>query len=127
MPIGCLDSDPNDPIVKMIKIHMLEADRRLVDGQPPLTEAVATAYGELLAYAELLGRDGSATPKMIEHRESARNMIVKLAPEEMQQSSLDTDSTVMAMVRHQKVLQIQQQTFNHYMWCMGYHKTIYGF
>lgn len=166
-------SDPHDPIVKMIRIHMLEADRRLVDGQPPLTEVVACAYGELLAYAELLGQDGSATPNMIKqdtaeeikgqlasawlqlsqeereqtqtlpavwstlrralshggesHRESARNIIAKLTLETRHQSSQDTESPAMALARHQSMLQIQQQTFNHYMWCMGYHRTIYGF
>lgn len=44
---------------------MLKADRNLVGGNYPLTESMATAYGELLAYAELLQYNSKADPNKI--------------------------------------------------------------
>ena len=59
-------SDPEDPIVRLIHVHMLTADRRLVDGNIPLTERAAASYAEFLAYADLLEEDWHAVPSMIQ-------------------------------------------------------------
>lgn len=60
-------SDPNDPVVKMIRAHVLEGDRTLVDGDPPLTETAAASYAELVAYADLLQVDPEAAPGSVSH------------------------------------------------------------
>jgi hypothetical protein len=178
------ESDPGDPIVSVIRAAFLEGDQVLVQGAIPLTEVAATAYAELLAFAEFLAQNGgedaassAALPSMIgdgavrEIKEQlmdawpsfsqeeqqqvealpavwttlrralgsadeadsryARSVILQLAPTPGESS--DADSTQdgsydpMAWARHQTMLQIQQQTFNHYMWSVGYHSTLLGF
>ena len=166
------ESDPDDPIVRMIRTHMIEDDKTLVAGDPRLTELIASAYGELMAYAELLQRDPEARPGSIDEdeveeikgrlvdvwlqlsreerqlaetvpavwstlrhslahgdssdQESARGIIVKLAPDRPSQSQ-DTEGAPMSMFQHSILLQAQQATFNHWMWCQGYRYTPFGY
>jgi hypothetical protein len=42
-------------------------------------------------------------------------------------ASPEGEQEPMSWVQHNAMLAIQQQTFNYYMWSVGYHKTIYGF
>ena len=168
------ESDSDDPIVNPIHVHMLKADRRLVDGVIPLTERAATAYAEFLAYAELLEQEASATPDMIERNvvEEIKDQLIQawtqFGEEEQEQiaalpavwttlrrvmrhgDSSDQDfarNTVrqaaskkepaasdggsageaMSWIAHQNMLWSNQQTFNHYMWCRGYHATPFGY
>lgn len=53
------ESDPDDPIVSLIREALLEADRVVASGVTPLTEVAATAYAEFVAFAELLARSGN--------------------------------------------------------------------
>jgi len=59
--------DPSDPVVQMIHAHLLEGDKALVGGDPPLTETAAASYAELMAYADLLQADPEAAPGSISH------------------------------------------------------------
>lgn len=61
------ESDPDDPLVSLIREALLEADEILVRGTTPLTEVAATAYAEFVAFAEHLVSNGlaSADPSSI--------------------------------------------------------------
>jgi hypothetical protein len=166
------ETDPGDPIVRMIRTHMIEDDKILVDGDPSLTELIASAYGELMACAELLQRDPDARPDSIDEdtvdeikgrladvwlqmsreerelsetvptvwstlrhslthgdnsdQESARRIVVKLAPDRPYQSQ-DTEGAPLSMFQHTMMMQAQQATFNHWMFCQGYRRTPFGY
>lgn len=50
-----LDESPaGDPAVKAVKDQLVSMGRVLIPGDPPLTEMIASAYGEMIAYARLL-------------------------------------------------------------------------
>ncbi|HHT69806.1 MAG TPA: hypothetical protein GXZ85_11190 [Firmicutes bacterium] len=63
-------------------------------------------------------------------REMALKTISQAIPSQSSTQSSGTESEEYDpadWVRHYSTMQIQQQTFNHYMWSVGYHNTIYGF
>ncbi|HHT90253.1 MAG TPA: hypothetical protein GXZ68_04685 [Firmicutes bacterium] len=168
------ESDPDDPIVNLVREAMLEADRVLVPGGTALTEVAAMAYAELFVFAEHLGNDGAADLRAIperrvqeikeqlveawpafsqeekeqvlefpavwttlrralslgdeEDREHALRLIRSAIPQENRSASSNDESyDPIKWINYQTTLQIQNQTFNHYMWSVGYNKTIYGF
>jgi len=61
-----LDStDQTDPAVAVIKSQLSEKSKVLVPGAVPLTVRGATAYSEMYAYSELLGKSPNALPDQI--------------------------------------------------------------
>ncbi|MGI5818631.1 MAG: hypothetical protein ACOX9R_11105 [Armatimonadota bacterium] len=48
------ESDPNDPVVAIVRERLEAAGRFVAAGEPPLTAAAAQAYAELIALSELL-------------------------------------------------------------------------
>ena len=171
------ETDPSDPVVQMIHARVLEGDKTLADGDPPLTETAALSYAELMAYAELLQSDPAAglnsisqgiveeiRSQLVEHwrqfsqnereqiqaapavwttlrqallhgdssdREKARGIIVKLAPEkgsgDASRGAASDDEFHTSMLAHQNMLWASQNAFNHWRWCMGYTRTIWGY
>jgi hypothetical protein len=167
-------SEPNDPVVELIREALLEADRILVPGRTPLTELAATAYAEFLVFAEHLGSNGEPDLRLIsdlkvkeikerlveawrdfsdeerqqvlqlpaiwttlrralslgdgEYRDYAIKVIRSSAPQAADGTSgTDGNYDARKWLNYQTSLAIQQQTFNYYMWSVGYNKTIYGF
>lgn len=63
-------------------------------------------------------------------REHAITLIKNAAPQrspEVQTSSDGETYDPVKWLNYQTTLEIQKQTFNHYMWSVGYHQTIYGY
>ncbi|WP_461367318.1 hypothetical protein [Candidatus Darwinibacter acetoxidans] len=166
-------SDPNDPVVAVIREALLEADRVLVPGRTPLTEVAATAYAEFYVFAEHLGKGGAADLRSIspskvrevkgrlveawnefgqgdkeqvlqlpavwttlrravslgddQDREYAVRVITNALPRATYGQSQDASYDPIKWLNYQTTLEIQKQTFNYYMWSMGYNQTIYGF
>jgi len=167
------ESDPDDPIVSLIREAMLQADRIIVPGRTPLTEVAAMAYAEFVAFAEHLWNGGIADPGAISDgevqeikeqlveawgefsqeekeqvlqlpavwttlrrtlyhgdeaaREHALLLISNAVPQGTEATSDGETYNPNKWLNHQATLAIQQQTFNHYMWSVGYHSTIWGF
>jgi len=170
------ESEPDDPIVSLIREAMLQADQVLVPGKTPLTEMAATAYAEFLTFAEHLGNGGTADLEAIskrkvkeikeqlakawsqfsqgekeqvlelpavwttlrralshgdeKDRQHALKLIRNAAPQKSQTAQASTEGETYDPIKwlnYQTTLEIQKQTFNHYMWSIGYNKTIYGF
>jgi hypothetical protein len=145
----------------------------LVEGEPALTEMAATAFCELLAYAELLKKNRGVslsslpgdrvesfkqllkkswnfysarekseiltTPGLwitfrtllrfgsTAQKEQIRLQLLKLAPEISSGSASGDSSKPRSMVEHTVLMNIQQQTFNHYMWSRGFKSTMLGY
>ncbi len=173
------ESDPNDPVVALVRAHQEAADEELVGGDEPLTRREATAYAEMTAYSLLLRESPLAMPEEAdpelvgvleqgladawpgltseERRQVAaapavwmclRSVAERGSPEERAQARelvmgagaaaeeegqpIETpdegDARTIAenMVRHQVMLNINQMTFNQYMWSHGLHQTMRG-
>jgi hypothetical protein len=58
-------TDQSDPAVSVIKSQLNEKSKVLVPGAVPLTVRGATAYSEMYAFSELLGRSPDASPGQI--------------------------------------------------------------
>jgi len=58
-------TDQSDPAVSIIKSQLNEKSKVLVPGAVPLTVRGATAYSEMYAFSELLGRSPDAFPGQI--------------------------------------------------------------
>ncbi len=114
-----------------------EVDPQAVAG---LVEGVAAAWPELTeAEREQVGSAPAVwmcLRSVLEHgapeeQAQARGMVASIAGGcASQGGEADPDaSRSMAenMVRHQVMLNINQMTFNHYMWTHGFHSTLYGF
>ncbi len=174
------ESDPNDPVVRIVREHQEAADEQLVGGEEPLTRREATAYAEMTAYSLTLRESPLALPDETdpdlvsvlergladawagltsEEREQVaaapvvwmclRSAVQSGSPEERAQARelvmgaataaegegqptdapTDADGRTVAenMLRHQVMLDINQMTFNHYMWAHGLHQTMLGF
>ena len=167
--------------VRIIETELKRRGRVLADGQPPLTEMAASAYSEIMAFSELLQRDGTAGVDQIpdatvveirqqlksqwstlaqadrdsiatspglwlclrtllnhgsdSEQEKTRTQIRRLSGSEARsagggqgrQGSDTGRKLAEQMVTHSVLMNIQQQTFNSYMWSRGfnYHPT-YG-
>ena len=59
------DTDQSDPVVMVIKSQLNEKSQVLVPGAVSLTVRGATAYSEMYAYSELLGKVPEASPDQI--------------------------------------------------------------
>ena len=176
------ESNPNDSVVKIIRKQLDSKSAILVTGNPPLTEMAATAYSELLTYAELLSTDRNASPSNISQtgidsirqrlkkswstfnasekedilttpglwitfrtllqfgnaseKEKTRAQLLRLAPSSISAYSTSTSSSSasgksspkpMSMVSHNVLMNINQMTFNSYMWSRGFHTTRLGY
>ena len=63
-----------------------------------------------------------------EYRDYAIKVIRSSAPQAADGTSgTDGNYDARKWLNYQTSLAIQQQTFNYYMWSVGYNKTIYGF
>lgn len=64
-------TDPSDPAVAAVRSQLEEKSRPLIPGAVPLTVRAATAYSEMSAFAELLGKSPAAHPDQISLEEVA--------------------------------------------------------
>ena len=60
-------------------------------------------------------------------REYAVRVITNALPRATYGQSQDASYDPIKWLNYQTTLEIQKQTFNYYMWSMGYNQTIYGF
>ena len=60
-------------------------------------------------------------------REYAVRVITNALPRATYGQSQDASYDPIKWLNYQTTLEIQRQTFNYYMWSVGYHQTIYGF
>lgn len=58
-------SPDSDETVKIIREQLKNMDKKVIDGDPPLTEMTLTAYSEIIAYSRLLRQDSKAMPEQI--------------------------------------------------------------
>ncbi|NSW57134.1 MAG: hypothetical protein HPY44_14065 [Armatimonadetes bacterium] len=95
-----------------------EDDRKLVSGTP----AIWSVYRQVFRY-------GSE-----EERRQVREQVAKLAPKPDpaaangggQPAGADGKAGPMSMVAHWSLMEVQKMTFNHWQWCMGYKRTMFG-
>lgn len=64
-------SDQSDPAIKVVKNQLNASSKMLVDGDPPLSEIAATAYAEMMTYANLVKKNPNAKPDQISESEVA--------------------------------------------------------
>ena len=167
------ESDPHDSVVRIVKQQMDLKSKVLVEGEPPLTEMAAAAYCELLAYAETLQKNPSASLSSLSNdrieyfrqllkkswdlfsakekseiltapglwitfrtllrfgsvnqKEQIRLQLLKLAPEVSSKSGSGNSTNPPTMIEHTVLMNIQQQTFNHYLWSRGFKSTILSY
>jgi hypothetical protein len=81
---------------------------------------ILTAPGLWITFRTLL-RFGSDPEKA-----QVRAQLLKLAPQSSTGGGRAKSDITGNIIRHQVMLNIQQQTFNHYMWSRGFHSTIWG-
>lgn len=63
-----------------------------------------------------------------EEKEKIKHSILKLAPRTPSSQTSPTGAPKpMPMISHQVLMNMQQQTFNHYMWSRGFKSTIFGY
>ncbi len=171
------ESPVSDPVVAMVRARLADRGRRVIAGEPPLTEMAAVAFSEITAYSRLLRRDGAALPEQVSAADVAavRGQLLRAWPrfsvaeksqvatapglwlvlralvvhgdKAQRHSALERIASLTAaeavpgkgrpaarggdavgsMIKHNVMMNIQQQTFNQYMWSRGfnYHPT-YG-
>lgn len=164
------ESPASDPVVAMVRARLAERGRKVVAGEPPLTEMAAAAFSEITAYSRLLRRDGAALPGQIAAADVAlaRSQLLRAWPRfsaaekgqvatapglwlvlralvvhgdaAQRRSALERIASLAAaeaasgkgrpagrggdavgnMIKHNVMMNIQQQTFNQYMWSRGF-------
>jgi hypothetical protein len=164
------ESPASDAVVAMIRGRLAERGRKVVAGDPPLTEMAAAAFSELYAYSRLLRRNASALPEQVPVADvsGARSELLRAWPRfgavekgqvatapglwlvlrtlvahgdpSQRRHALERllavtsgeattvrgrpagkgDDPVAAMLKHNVLMNIQQQTFNQYMWSRGF-------
>ncbi|MBN2246959.1 MAG: hypothetical protein JW755_14065 [Candidatus Aminicenantes bacterium] len=62
-----------------------------------------------------------------DQKEQVRLQLLKLAPEVSSELDSKDSSRPKSMIKHNVLRDIQQQTFNHYLWSRGFKSTIYGY
>jgi len=96
-----------------------EDDRKLLSGTP----AIWSVYRQVFRY-------GSG-----EERQQVREQLAKLAPTQEpaggtggdQSAAADGKAEPRSMVAHWSLMEVQKMTFNHWQWCMGYKRTMFGY
>lgn len=128
------ETDQTDPAVKIIKNTLKRRGKVVIKGKPPLTEMSLQAYSEIIAYSKLLQKDSKASPDKItkksvdsvkkQIRESIKKIEqAKAVPKENKENVTSTKGKTNAsldMTSHTSMMQIQQMTFNNYMWSRGF-------
>jgi hypothetical protein len=82
---------------------------------------ILTSPGLWITFRTLL-RFGNDTQK-----EHIRLQLLKLAPETSSDTASGNSTKPRTMIKHNVLMNIQQQTFNHYLWSRGFKSTIYGY
>jgi hypothetical protein len=164
------ESPASDAVVAMIRGRLAERGRKVVSGDPPLTEMAAAAFSELYAYSRQLRRNASALPEQVPAAvvAGARAELLRAWPRfsAVEKAQVATtpglwlvlrtlvahgdpsqrrhalerllsvtsgeattvrgrpagkgDDPVAAMFKRNVLMNIQQQTFNQYMWSRGF-------
>ncbi len=167
------ESPDSDKVVNIIRDHLNNKGKVVIDGDPPLTEMSLTAYSEVIAYSRLLRKNPEATPEQISsdyvndiknqvqdswttytneeqqqiatspgiwfclrtlvnngsesEQDDVRSNLVKLTPETQTTNDSNNSNKPMSMAAHNAMMNIQQMTFNTYMWSRGFnYSPAYG-
>ena len=113
---GAEPADVNAADVREIREQLVQA---WASFNPAQRDQVLTTPAVWTALRRSVAR-GSA-----DDRATALNLIAGLAPYAATQAS--SASAPMNMAARSAMLMVQQKTFDHWMWCMGYRRTPFGF
>lgn len=170
-------SNSSEPIVVALRDAFTARPRVVANGTPALTETAATAYAELMTYAELLNEDPQADPEDVSpsavremrrrligewsqlsqrdreqvmtvpgvwicsrtlirygkpaERNTTRQKLSRLAPARNaghdERDATGGASRPMDMTTHSVLMQMNQMTFNNYLWSRGFKTTAFGY
>ncbi len=166
-------SDQTDPVVQIVRQQLEQKSNVLVSNTPPLTEMVAAAYAEMIAFADVLAVNPNATTADIPvtavetirgllqnswnkfsqaqrndvltcpglwitfrtlfqygsavEREKIRLQLSRLTSSPAKTSAPGNTAKPISMINHNVMMNLNQMTFNSYMWSRGFRATRLGY